>query len=61
MGVPHKRFGALPVLTVSFRHVEACRGVAEHFFSHWFQAVLRAPDLGGVNDARAWNKHQFIQ
>ena len=29
------------------------------FFSHWF--VPRAPDLSGADDARVWNRQQFIQ
>ena len=59
MGVPQKRFEALPVLTVSSKRVEARRISAEYFFSHW--PGLRVPDLGGVDDAHARNKHQFIQ
>jgi hypothetical protein len=35
MGVPYKRFEALPVLSVSSKHVEARRIAAEYFFSHW--------------------------
>ena len=59
MGVPYKRFEALPVLSVSSKHVEACRLAAEYFFSHC--PGLQTLDLGGVNDAHAWNKHQLIQ
>jgi hypothetical protein len=57
-GVPYKRFEPLPVLTVGSNHIEARRIAAEYFFSHWL--ILRAPDLGEVGDARAWNQHRFI-
>ena len=59
MGVPYKRFEAFPVLIVSSKRVEARRIATEHVFSHWL--VLQAPDLDGMDDARVWNKHQFIQ
>jgi hypothetical protein len=58
MGVPYNHFEVLLILTVSSRHVEARRIVAEYFFSHWL--VLQAPALGGVDDACTWTKHRFI-
>jgi hypothetical protein len=57
MGVPYKRSQC----DSQFQARRSSQSRGRALFSRWFQVVLRAPDLGGVSDARAWNKHQFIQ
>jgi hypothetical protein len=58
MEISYEHFEAL-VVTVSFKRVEARGVAASTFFSRWL--VLRAPDFGGVGDARCWDGHRFIQ
>jgi len=53
MEVPHKRFEALPMLTVSSMRVEAGGIAAEHSFSH--RLALRPPNSDRADDTRSWN------
>jgi hypothetical protein len=59
VGVPYKRFEVLPVSTARSKPVETRRIVAKYFLVI-IDLFLRAPDLDGMDNARAWNKHYFI-